>query len=93
MPSLENSLGLRRHSVPVNMNQPPIPRTIYRRESLPANRRAATPSGQTVSPVHTESRTSSDRLREEDELMNFGSQASLLSTSSQHHSSGNKRYL
>lgn len=83
MPSLEGTLGVRRHSVPVNMEQPPLPRTIYRRESLPTNRRAPTPSGRsTVSPVPTESRTSSDHLREEDELMKYGSQSSLLSSSS-----------
>ncbi|KAF2901887.1 hypothetical protein ILUMI_04298 [Ignelater luminosus] len=83
VPSLEGTLGVRRHSVPVNMEQQPLPRTIYRRESLPTNRRAPTPSGRsTVSPVPTESRTSSDHLREEDELMKYGSQSSLLSSSS-----------
>ncbi|XP_031349176.1 uncharacterized protein LOC116175186 isoform X3 [Photinus pyralis] len=83
VPTVESALGVRRHSVPVNMEQPPIPRTIYRRESLPANRNIPTPSGRsTVSPVLTDSRTSSEHLREEDELMKFGSQSSILSWSS-----------
>lgn len=88
VPTLEGALGVRRHSVPVNM-EPSLPRTIYRRESLPISRGAPAQSGRsTVSPVPTDSRASSG-LREEDELMKFGSQSSLLSSSSgHHHSSG-----
>lgn len=87
VPSLEGSLGVRRHSVPVNL-EPTLPRTIYRRESLPVGRGAPPQqSGRsTVSPVPTESRASSG-LREEDELAKFGSQSSLLSSSSGHHHS------
>ncbi|KAK4877399.1 hypothetical protein RN001_009905 [Aquatica leii] len=86
VPTVESALGVRRHSVPVNMEQPPISRTIYRRESLPNHRNTPTPSGRsTVSPVLTDSRTSSDHLREEDELMRFGSQSSILSSSSGGH--------
>lgn len=77
VPSLEGALGVRRHSVPVNMEQS-LPRTIYRRESLPVNRRAV------ISPQ--ESRASSG-LREEDELARFGSQGSDISSSPQHSSS------
>ncbi|XP_019865387.2 cAMP-specific 3',5'-cyclic phosphodiesterase 4A isoform X2 [Aethina tumida] len=76
VPSLEGALGVRRHSVPVNMEQS-LPRTIYRRESLPVNRRAV------ISPQ--ESRASSG-LREEDELARFGSQGSDISSSPQHSS-------
>lgn len=87
MPSIEQALGVRRHSVPVNM-EPALPRTIYRRESLPTGRATSQSGRSTVSPVRTESRASSG-LREEDELLKYGSQASLLSTSSgHHHSSG-----
>lgn len=87
MPSLEHTLGVRRHSVPVNM-EPTLPRTIYRRESLPTGRATSQSGRSTVSPIRTESRTSSG-LKEEDELLKYGSQASLLSTSSgHHHSSG-----
>lgn len=90
MPTLESTLGVRRHSVPVNI-EPTLPRTIYRRESLPIGRGAQsqTQSGRsTVSPVPTESRGSTS-LKEEDELMRFGSQTSSLSSSSPHyHSSG-----
>ncbi|XP_071054218.1 uncharacterized protein [Onthophagus taurus] len=89
VPTLESALGVRRHSVPVNMEQPPLPRTIYRRESLPIGRSASAQSGKSGnSPVRTESRVSSG-LREEDELMKYSSQLSLLSNSSGglHHSS------
>lgn len=85
VPSLQNTIGARRHSVPVNM-EPPLPRTIYRRESLPVSRAALAAGRSPISPVQIESRTSSG-LREEDELMKFGSQSSLLS-SSPHLSSG-----
>lgn len=85
VPSLEQTLGVRRHSVPVNM-EPPLPRTIYRRESLPTGRATSQSGRSTVSPIRTESRTSSG-LKEEDELLKYGSQASLLSTSSGHHNS------
>lgn len=85
VPTLENLLGVRRHSVPVNM-EPPLPRTIYRRESLPTGR--AVSSGRSpMSPIQIESRTSSG-LREEDELMKFGSQSSIISSNSPHLSSG-----
>ncbi|XP_023029993.2 uncharacterized protein isoform X2 [Leptinotarsa decemlineata] len=82
VPTLE-SLGVRRHSVPVNMEQS-LPRTIYRRESLPTGR-GITFSRTPVSP-QTESRASSG-LREEDELLRYASQSSEISSSSPHHSS------
>ncbi|XP_044270346.1 cAMP-specific 3',5'-cyclic phosphodiesterase 4A-like isoform X2 [Tribolium madens] len=85
VPTLEHTLGVRRHSVPVNM-EPSLPRTIYRRESLPAGR-AASSGRSPISPVQNESRTSSG-LREEDELMKFGSQSSIISSTSPHLSSG-----
>jgi curli biogenesis system outer membrane secretion channel CsgG len=68
--------------------EPSLPRTIYRRESLPTGR--ATSSGRSpISPVQNESRTSSG-LREEDELMKFGSQSSIVSSNSPHFSSGER---
>nr|CAI5848594.1 unnamed protein product [Callosobruchus analis] len=82
VPTLE-SLGVRRHSVPVNIEQS-LPRTIYRRESLPTGRGTAF-ARSPVSP-QTESRASSG-LREEDELLRYGSQSSDISSSSPHHSS------
>ncbi|VEN39754.1 unnamed protein product [Callosobruchus maculatus] len=89
VPTLE-SLGVRRHSVPVNIEQS-LPRTIYsrqvdtqRRESLPTGRGTAF-ARSPVSP-QTESRASSG-LREEDELLRYGSQSSDVSSSSPHHSS------
>ncbi|KAJ8974825.1 hypothetical protein NQ317_001014 [Molorchus minor] len=81
VPTLE-SLGVRRHSVPVNMEQS-LPRTIYRRESLPTSR--GVPFGRSPVSPQPESRASSG-LREEDELLQYGSQSSDLS-SSPHHSS------
>ncbi|KAG5893591.1 hypothetical protein JTB14_019262 [Gonioctena quinquepunctata] len=82
VPTLE-SLGVRRHSVPVNMEQS-LPRTIYRRESLPTGRGIAV--GRIPGSPQTESRASSG-LREEDELLRYGSQSSDISFSSPHHSS------
>lgn len=82
VPTLE-SLGVRRHSVPVNM-EPTLPRTIYRRESLPTGRGMTV--GRTPASPQTESRASSG-LREEDELLRYGSQSSDISSSSPHHSS------
>lgn len=87
VPTLE-SLGVRRHSVPVNMEQS-LPRTIYRRESLPTGR--GIPFGRSPVSPQTESRASSG-LREEDELLKFGSQSSDISSNSPHHSSGKKSY-
>ncbi|KAI4471055.1 cyclic nucleotide phosphodiesterase [Holotrichia oblita] len=81
VPTLESTLAGRRHSVPVNM-EPLLPRTIYRRESLPIGRSPSAQSGKSPnSPVPPESRVSSG-LREEDELLRFGSQTSLFSSSS-----------
>ncbi|XP_065161528.1 uncharacterized protein [Atheta coriaria] len=71
VPTLESTIGVRRHSVPVNMEQS-LPRTLYRRESLPIRRQSPAPS---------DSRASSG-LREEDELMRFESRSSILSSSS-----------
>ncbi|XP_018565805.1 uncharacterized protein LOC108906859 [Anoplophora glabripennis] len=82
VPTLE-SLGVRRHSVPVNMEQS-LPRTIYRRESLPTGR--GIPFGRSPVSPQTESRASSG-LREEDELLKYGSQSSDVSSNSPHHSS------
>ncbi|KAL1518131.1 hypothetical protein ABEB36_001802 [Hypothenemus hampei] len=99
VPTLE-SLGIRRHSVPVHMEIPAsgaspqrlqqpqqLPRTIYRRESLPATAtiRSSQQGRSPVSP-QTDSRASSG-LREEDELLNYGSQSSLMSSGSPYHSS------
>ncbi|KAK9712247.1 3prime5prime-cyclic nucleotide phosphodiesterase [Popillia japonica] len=81
VPTLESTLAGRRHSVPVNM-EPLLPRTIYRRESLPIGRSPSAQSGKSPnSPIPPESRVSSG-LREEDELLRFGSQTSLFSSSS-----------
>lgn len=91
VPTLEGTLGVRRHSVPVNMEQQ-LPRTIYRRESLPTGRGVSQSGRSTVSPVPTESRASSG-LREEDELMKYSSQTSLISSSSGHHHSSSKYSL
>ncbi|KRT80823.1 hypothetical protein AMK59_5724 [Oryctes borbonicus] len=88
VPTLESTLAGRRHSVPVNM-EPLLPRTIYRRESLPIGRSPSAQSAKSPnSPVPPDSRVSSG-LREEDELLRFGSQTSLYSSSSGglHHSS------
>lgn len=86
VPTLE-SLGVRRHSVPVNMEQP-LPRTIYRRESLPIAKGITITSMTGRLPIspQTESRASSG-LREEDELLRYGSHSSDISSSSPHHSS------
>ncbi|XP_025836823.1 uncharacterized protein LOC108734071 [Agrilus planipennis] len=92
VPTLESQLGVRRHSVPVHVELQ-LPRTIYRRESLPQapnnhhhHHRHSSSGRSTVSPVFSgDSRTSSaGHLREEDELLElaFGSQTSLLSSSS-----------
>lgn len=86
VPTLDGVLGVRRHSVPVN-TEPTLPRTIYRRESLPSGR-GSLPGRSPVSPVPTDSRASSG-LHEEHELMKFGSQTSIISSGSPHHSSGN----
>ncbi|XP_050514468.1 uncharacterized protein LOC126889827 isoform X1 [Diabrotica virgifera virgifera] len=76
VPTLE-SLEVRRHSVPVNMEHT-LPRPIYRRESLPTGKGILlnrTP----VSP-QTESRASSG-LKEEDELLPpYGSQSDMSSS-------------
>ncbi|XP_017774967.1 PREDICTED: uncharacterized protein LOC108561508 isoform X2 [Nicrophorus vespilloides] len=72
VPTVESAIGLRRHSVPVNMEPLSLPRTIYRRESLPIRRH---------SPARSESRISSG-LCEEDELMRFESRSSILSSGS-----------
>lgn len=77
VPTLDGTLGVRRHSVPVNV-EPALPRTIYRRESLPTGRGTGKSP---VSPIATESRASSG-LRE------FGSQSSVVSSGSPHYSSG-----
>ncbi|CAH1099041.1 unnamed protein product [Psylliodes chrysocephalus] len=79
VPTLE-SLGVRRHSVPVNMEQS-LPRTIYRRESLPTGR--GIPFGRSPISPQTESRASSG-LREEDELLRYGSQSDVSSSSPLH---------
>ncbi|XP_056636070.1 uncharacterized protein LOC130444827 isoform X1 [Diorhabda sublineata] len=81
VPTLE-SLGVRRHSVPVNMDQS-LPRTIYRRESLPTGR--GIPFGRSPVSPQTESRASSG-LREEDELLRYGSQSDASSSSPLHSS-------
>lgn len=86
VPTLEGTLGVRRHSVPVNV-EPSLPRTIYRRESLPIGR-GAIPGRSQASPVPADSRASSG-LREEHELAKFGSQSSVVSSGSLHYSSGN----
>lgn len=83
VPSLESALGMRRHSVPVNL-EPTLPRTIYRRESLPIARNTNSSGRSVVSPIRSDSRASSG-LREEDEFMKFGSQSTF---SSPRHSSG-----
>ncbi|KAJ8955789.1 hypothetical protein NQ314_006838, partial [Rhamnusium bicolor] len=80
--STETTPRVRRHSVPVNMEQS-LPRTIYRRESLPTGR--GIPFGRSPVSPQTESRASSG-LREEDELLRYGSQSSDLSSNSPHHS-------
>ncbi|XP_050312092.1 cAMP-specific 3',5'-cyclic phosphodiesterase 4A-like isoform X2 [Anthonomus grandis grandis] len=102
VPTLE-SLGVRRHSVPVHMEiptvaakgssspqrhqQPPLPRTIFRRESLPASTTIRVSQGRSPVSPQTESRASSG-LREEDELLHYGSQSSVISSSgSPYHSS------
>ncbi|XP_076263165.1 uncharacterized protein LOC143198089 isoform X2 [Rhynchophorus ferrugineus] len=98
VPTLE-SLGVRRHSVPVHMDIPvmttgspqkhqhcQLPRTIYRRESLPATASIRTSQGRSPVSPQTESRASSG-LREEDELLHFGSQSSVISSGSPYHSS------
>lgn len=59
-----------------------LPRTIYRRESLPSGK---TTSGRSPVSPQTESRASSG-LKEEDELLRFGSQSSDISSGSPHHS-------
>ncbi|XP_044748639.1 uncharacterized protein LOC123309533 isoform X2 [Coccinella septempunctata] len=81
VPTLDGTLGVRRHSVPVNL-EPALPRTIYRRESLPVARNASSSSGRNaISPIRSDSRASktSSGLREEDELFRFGSQSSFSS--------------
>lgn len=82
VPTLEGALGVRRHSVPVNV-EPALPRTIYRRESLPTGRGTGKSP---VSPIAIESRASSG-LRE------FGSQSSVVSSGSPHYSSGQFRHV
>ncbi|KAL3276197.1 hypothetical protein HHI36_020915 [Cryptolaemus montrouzieri] len=78
VPTLESTLGVRRHSVPVNL-EPTLPRTIYRRESLPVGRNTSSSSSRNVvSPIRSDSRASSG-LREEDEMFKFGSQSSFSS--------------
>ncbi|XP_060521042.1 uncharacterized protein LOC132698791 isoform X2 [Cylas formicarius] len=97
VPTLE-TLGVRRHSVPIHIDMPTaqtqphqqhqpsqLPRTIYRRESLPAT--SSLRSGRSPVSPQTESRASSG-LREEDELLRYGSQSSVVSSSgSPYHSS------
>ncbi|XP_066148463.1 uncharacterized protein [Euwallacea fornicatus] len=96
VPTLE-SLGVRRHSVPVHMeipssggspqrHQPQLPRTIYRRESLPTSAIIRTSQGRSPVSPQTDSRASSG-LREEDELLQYGSQSSVISSGSPYHSS------
>lgn len=75
--------------------EPLLPRTVYRRESLPIGRSPSAQSGRSPnSPVPPESRVSSG-LREEDELLRFSSQTSLFSSSSggMHHSSGKNFFV
>ncbi|XP_045464276.1 uncharacterized protein LOC123673705 isoform X1 [Harmonia axyridis] len=82
VPSFESSLGVRRHSVPVNLD-PALPHTIYRRESLPVARNNSSSSGarNVVSPIRSDSRASksSSGLKEEDEFFKYGSQSSFSS--------------
>ncbi|KAH1003670.1 hypothetical protein HUJ04_003551 [Dendroctonus ponderosae] len=92
------SLGIRRHSVPVHMeiphqtggspqrHQAALPRTIYRRESLPSTATIRVTQGRSPVSPQTESRASSG-LREEDELLQYGSQSSVISSGSPYHSS------